>query len=216
MGQVPHGSATTTEAVRRAIQHSQASLRGLTRRCGVNPKTIAKRRKRTSVADLPTGPRVARSATLSAEQETIIVAFRRRTPCCHSMTTSMRSRPPCRSSRAQRCIAAYSATASLACPRSMATSQPRNPSSLTPSAISTSTSPRRKQPKASSTSSWPSTEPASSLSSSWSRAPPASQPQPSSKPSPPQFPTASTPCSPRTVPNCVYRRATATGPQPAT
>jgi len=36
MGQVPHGSATTTEAVRRAIQHSQASLRGLTRRCGMN------------------------------------------------------------------------------------------------------------------------------------------------------------------------------------
>ena len=27
MGQVLHGSATTTEAVRRAIQHSQASLR---------------------------------------------------------------------------------------------------------------------------------------------------------------------------------------------
>jgi hypothetical protein len=29
MGQVLHGSATTTEAVRRAIQHSQASLRTL-------------------------------------------------------------------------------------------------------------------------------------------------------------------------------------------
>jgi hypothetical protein len=32
MGQVPHGSATTTEAVRRAIQNSQASLRALSRR----------------------------------------------------------------------------------------------------------------------------------------------------------------------------------------
>jgi hypothetical protein len=29
MGQVLHGSATTTEAVRRAIQHSQESLRAL-------------------------------------------------------------------------------------------------------------------------------------------------------------------------------------------
>lgn len=29
MGQVLHGSATTTEAIRRAIQHSQASLRAL-------------------------------------------------------------------------------------------------------------------------------------------------------------------------------------------
>jgi transposase len=79
MGQVLHGSATTTEAGRRAIQHSQASLRDLARRFGVNPKTIAKWRKRTSVADLPTGPREARSTTLSAEQEAIVVAFRRHT-----------------------------------------------------------------------------------------------------------------------------------------
>ncbi|HET9583205.1 MAG TPA: IS481 family transposase, partial [Bradyrhizobium sp.] len=32
MGQVLHGSATTTEAVRRAIQNSQASLRALAER----------------------------------------------------------------------------------------------------------------------------------------------------------------------------------------
>ncbi len=79
MGQILHGCATTTEAVRRAIQHSQASLRELARRYGVNPKTISKWRKRTSVADLPTGPREAHSSTLSPEQEAIIVAFRRHT-----------------------------------------------------------------------------------------------------------------------------------------
>ena len=45
----------------------------------MNPKTIAKWRTRTSVADLPTGPRDAHSSTLSAEQEAIIVAFRRHT-----------------------------------------------------------------------------------------------------------------------------------------
>ena len=39
MGQILHGSATTTEAVRRAIQHSQESLRGLAKRYGVDPKT---------------------------------------------------------------------------------------------------------------------------------------------------------------------------------
>ena len=56
MGQVLHGSATTTEAVRRAIQHSQESLRALAKRYGVNQKTVAKWRKRESVIDLPTGP----------------------------------------------------------------------------------------------------------------------------------------------------------------
>jgi hypothetical protein len=42
MGQVLHGSARTTEAIRRAIQHSQESLRALARRYGVNQKTVAK------------------------------------------------------------------------------------------------------------------------------------------------------------------------------
>ena len=42
MGQILHGSATTTEAVRGAIQHSQESLRGLAKRYGVNPKTVAR------------------------------------------------------------------------------------------------------------------------------------------------------------------------------
>jgi DNA-binding transcriptional regulator YiaG len=42
MGQVLHGSATTTEAIRRAIQISQESLRQLARRYGINQKTVAK------------------------------------------------------------------------------------------------------------------------------------------------------------------------------
>jgi transposase-like protein len=50
MGQILHGSATTTEAVRRAIQHSQESLRQLAKRYGVNQKTVAKWKKRSSVA----------------------------------------------------------------------------------------------------------------------------------------------------------------------
>ena len=67
MGQVLHGSATTTEAVRRAIQHSQESLRALARRYGVNPKTVAKWKGRTSVADLRTGPKEARSSDRHAD-----------------------------------------------------------------------------------------------------------------------------------------------------
>jgi transposase-like protein len=79
MGQVLHRGATTTEAVRRAIQHSQESLRALARRHGINPKTVAKWRKRCSVADLRTGPKHPRSTVLTVEQEAIIVAFRRNT-----------------------------------------------------------------------------------------------------------------------------------------
>ena len=77
MGQVLHGSATMTEAVRRAIQHSQESLRALAKRHGVNPKTIAKWKARKSVSDLRTGPKEPRSTVLSAEEEAVVVAFRR-------------------------------------------------------------------------------------------------------------------------------------------
>ena len=79
MVQVLHGRATTTAAVRRAIQHSQESLRVLAARYGINQKTVAKWKKRTSVADLPTGPKEPKSSSLSVEDEAIIVAFRRHT-----------------------------------------------------------------------------------------------------------------------------------------
>jgi len=77
MGQVLHGSATTIEAIRRAIQNSKESLRGLSKRYGINQKTVAKWRKRNSVVDLPTGPREPRSTVLSVEEEAVVVAFRK-------------------------------------------------------------------------------------------------------------------------------------------
>jgi len=79
IGQVLHGSATTTEATRRAIQNSEESLRTLSKRYGINQKTVAKWKKRTSVADLPTGPKDAKSTVLTLDEEAIIVAFRRHT-----------------------------------------------------------------------------------------------------------------------------------------
>jgi transposase len=79
MGQVLHGCATTTEAVRRAIQNSQESLRALAKRYGINQKTVTKWKKRSSVADLPTGPKEPKSTALSIEDEAIIVAFRQHT-----------------------------------------------------------------------------------------------------------------------------------------
>lgn len=79
MGQVLHGSATTTKAVRRAIQDSEESLRALSKRYGINQKTVAKWKKRTSTADLPTGPKDPHSTVLSIEEEAVIVAFRKHT-----------------------------------------------------------------------------------------------------------------------------------------
>jgi transposase-like protein len=79
MGQVLHGCATTTEVIRRAIQHSQKSLRALARRYGINQKTVAKWKNRSATADLPTGPKDPKSTSLSLEDEAIIVAFRQHT-----------------------------------------------------------------------------------------------------------------------------------------
>lgn len=75
MGQILHGSARTTAAVRRAIQHSQESLIALSKRHGINPKTVARWKRRTAVTDLPTGPKDVHSTVLSLEDEAIIVAF---------------------------------------------------------------------------------------------------------------------------------------------
>ncbi|MGU3408443.1 IS481 family transposase [Methylobacterium brachiatum] len=65
--------------MRRAIQHSEASLRALSKRYGINQKTVAKSRQRTSVADQRTGPKDPRSTVLSPEDEAVVVAFRRHT-----------------------------------------------------------------------------------------------------------------------------------------
>src|SRR4028119_2106952 len=79
MGQVLHGSARTTEAVRRAIQLRQESVRSLAKRFGVSPTTVQKWRKRTNTADAPMGPKEPRSTVLTPEEEAIVVAFRRHT-----------------------------------------------------------------------------------------------------------------------------------------
>jgi len=78
MGQVLHGCARTTAAVRRAIQSSQESLIALAERYDINPKTVHKWRKRSFVADAPMGPE-PHSTTLTTEQEAIVVAFRKHT-----------------------------------------------------------------------------------------------------------------------------------------
>jgi hypothetical protein len=79
MGQILHGSATTTHAVRAAIQRSKAPLKELAERHGLNQKTVAKWRKRAFVHDAPMGPKTLRSSVLTIEEEAMIVAFRKHT-----------------------------------------------------------------------------------------------------------------------------------------
>lgn len=61
MASVVHGSARTTPRLRAEFQASQESTRALAVRYGVNPKTVAKWRKRTTTADAPMGPRRRRA-----------------------------------------------------------------------------------------------------------------------------------------------------------
>jgi transposase InsO family protein len=51
----------------------------LAARHGLNPKTVAKWRKRTTTADRPMGPARPRSTVLTEAEEAIVVEFRRRT-----------------------------------------------------------------------------------------------------------------------------------------
>lgn len=51
MGQILHGSAKTTHAVRGELQRSQASVASLAKRFSINEKTVLKWRKRQSVED---------------------------------------------------------------------------------------------------------------------------------------------------------------------
>jgi len=79
MGQVLHSCATTTHAIRAAIQRSKATAKELAERHGINPKTVAKWKKRAFVHDAPMGPKDPRSTVLTIEEEAIAVAFRKHT-----------------------------------------------------------------------------------------------------------------------------------------
>lgn len=98
--------ATTTDAIRRAIQHSQESLRALAKRYGIDPKTVAKWKNRRSMADLPTGPKDPKSSVLSIEGEAIIVAFRQHTllPLDDCLYTLQATLPHLTRSSLHRCL----------------------------------------------------------------------------------------------------------------
>ncbi len=74
-----HGSARTTPRVRAELQAAQGTTRALAARYGLNPKAVAKWRRRTTTADRPMGPSRPRSTILTEAEEAIVVEFRRRT-----------------------------------------------------------------------------------------------------------------------------------------
>ena len=68
--------ARTTEAVRRAIQLQQGSIRALAKRFGVSPTTVQKWRRRSTTSDVPMDPKEVCSSVPKADEEASIVAFR--------------------------------------------------------------------------------------------------------------------------------------------
>ena len=79
MASVLHGSARTTPRVRAELQTSEESTRALATCYGLNPKTVAKWRARSTTADAAMGPHDPRCTVLSPVEEAMIVEFRRRT-----------------------------------------------------------------------------------------------------------------------------------------
>jgi len=79
LASVLHGSARTKPRLRGEFQTSKESSRALAARYGLNPKTVAKWRKRTTTADAPMGPRFSKSTVLTPAEEAIVVAFRQKT-----------------------------------------------------------------------------------------------------------------------------------------
>ena len=76
MGQILHGSAKTTHAIRSELQRSQASVASLAKRFSINEKAVLKWRHRQSVEDMPMRPKERRSTVLSPMEEAAIVALR--------------------------------------------------------------------------------------------------------------------------------------------
>ena len=74
-----HGSARTTPRVRAELQAAQEATRALAARYGLNPKTVAKWRRRRFTADARMGPSRPRSSVLTEAEEAVVVEFRRRT-----------------------------------------------------------------------------------------------------------------------------------------
>lgn len=159
-----HGSARTTPRVRAELQAAQDSTRALAPRYRLNPKTVAKWRSRTGIADAPMGPRQPRSTVLTEAKRRSLPSSAG-APCCRSMMSWVACGKPSQSSPAARSIAAWCGTASHACRRTTRLPPSANASPRPGSVTSTSMSASCAWPKASCSCSSPSTACPSSLTS---------------------------------------------------
>jgi hypothetical protein len=101
-----HGSARTTRDMRRLIKQSSGSIESLARELELNPKTVAKWRRRSSVEDAPMGTRRRGSLALSRHEEYAVLDFRKRTnlpldDCLYCLKTLI---PSLRRSTLYRCF----------------------------------------------------------------------------------------------------------------
>lgn len=76
MGQILHGTATTTHRIRKEIQTSQEKIKVLAKRYNVNVKTVSKWKTRDFVEDEKCGCKKGQNSVLSAVDEQIIVESR--------------------------------------------------------------------------------------------------------------------------------------------
>ena len=74
-----HPCARTNAKLRREIQESSETNKALAARLGLNLKTVAKWRSRTTTSDARKGPKRPASTVLSAVEEALIVVFRKHT-----------------------------------------------------------------------------------------------------------------------------------------
>ena len=104
-----HGAARTTPRVRAELQAAKESTRTLAARYGLNAKTVAKWRKRTTTADRPMGPSKPKSTVLTEIEEAIVVEFRRRTllPLDDVLGCLRESIPKLSRSALHRCLARH-------------------------------------------------------------------------------------------------------------
>ena len=79
MGQILHGTATTTHAIRAKIQASKTSIKEIAKQYHINPKTAFKWKHRDSVEDIKCGAKPGKGSVLTSVDEAVIVETRRKT-----------------------------------------------------------------------------------------------------------------------------------------